>query len=118
MGRSRLRKLRKLLPLIWPNTVRLNKSLKRLKRGQRWLEPSFLSLVLVQSACKHNTKKMVPTSCILQARNSIVQTFDVPHKLYLNKQQQIVYHQFDAINIAPKAKIISNCCIALCTSLA
>merc|ERR1712018_408287 len=44
--RNKSRRLRKLLPLTWPNIARLNKDLKKLKRELRWLELKCLWLVL------------------------------------------------------------------------
>merc|ERR1712142_105825 len=44
--RSKLRKLKKLLLLTWPNIARPNKSLKRLRSAPNWLE--MLSLLPVQ----------------------------------------------------------------------
>merc|ERR1712026_395642 len=90
--------------LNWPTSF--NKSLRRPRRDPKWLELSSLLLVLVQLICKHILWRLVQTPCcILQARYSISQiTFDVPHKLYLNKQQQIFHRPFDIIFFAIAAQ--------------
>merc|ERR1712193_394123 len=50
--RSRLRRLKRLLPSTWPSTARLNKSSRRPRRGPKWLEPHCLLPVLLPLACK------------------------------------------------------------------
>merc|ERR1719203_1884516 len=50
-ARSRLKRLRKLLLLIWPSTAKLNRNLKRLRTGPKWLEINSALFVLPQLAC-------------------------------------------------------------------
>merc|ERR1712029_930981 len=43
--RSKLRRLKSLLPSTWPSSVRLNKNLRKPKKGPRWQElPSLTSV--------------------------------------------------------------------------
>merc|ERR1712099_93948 len=45
LTRSKLRRLKSLLPSTWPSSARLNKSLRKPKKGPRWQElPSLMSV--------------------------------------------------------------------------
>merc|ERR1711902_34976 len=48
LTRSKLRKLRRLLPSIWPSIAKHNKDLRKPKKDPRWLELKCLWPVLVQ----------------------------------------------------------------------
>merc|ERR1719422_1844933 len=50
--RSKLRRLKKLLPSTWPNSARLNKILRKLRRDARWLMSNFPLSVQAQLDCK------------------------------------------------------------------
>merc|ERR1712029_41706 len=50
--RSRLKRLKSLLLSTWLSSARLNKSLRRLKRGLRWLELNFLLSAKPLLPCK------------------------------------------------------------------
>merc|ERR1711976_482719 len=52
--RSKLRKLKKLLPSTWPNTARPNKDLKKLRRELRWLVPKWPVLALLSKLTTAN----------------------------------------------------------------
>merc|ERR1711976_874343 len=68
--RSRLRRLRRLLPSTWPSSARLNKSLRRLKRGQSLLKANFL-LSAKDLCSKHHQIHIIE-----QSRESLEELFE------------------------------------------
>merc|ERR1739844_311356 len=48
LTRPKLKKPRKLLPLTWPSSARLNKILRKLSQGPKWLVPHLLFIVVAQ----------------------------------------------------------------------
>merc|ERR1711981_492 len=51
--KSKLKRLKRLLLLIWPNIAKPNKDLKKLKKGPNWLELHFLWPVVALLLCNH-----------------------------------------------------------------
>merc|ERR1712037_833496 len=48
LTRHKLKKPRKLLPLTWPSSARLNKIWRKLSQGPKWLVPHLLFIVVAQ----------------------------------------------------------------------
>merc|ERR1712168_1770546 len=105
--RSKLRKLKKLLLLTWPNIARPNKSLKRLRSAPNWLEMPPLS-----SSSKHQrpTNKFLGTTGSQEVPRAIV---DSVWQLK-NKQEQL-----QGLNLqkCPIEHHVLNCTFLSCLNM-